>query len=396
MSNLSSTPRTEILSNIRTYAALVTSTPHPGPSASELATAEARLDQTLDELQSRIAKERAIRDELQAKANSTRSTSRRKASNRGSAPLHSADGPSTNPAMRLRQIHAVTSAYNQLAEREPEVPPPNSSLPALLALQATANDNASVKRSITDTHAELRAARERLEAERRDLKDNQSLQEALRVRVQALRAATNAVKEKPAQRTAEETAQKRLEAAQTQQRTCDAEARQCTRALVRFINERLAPMLAAEELGGPVAGSEPATTEDDVLAGFTAHGRVKKPRSRSTAQDNEAAHARQQRLRQQRITAIWGPGRDNAEDFVDDDDDDSRRSEVEAAAREMRDLVQELLDAVSQPGGNAAPYVRISRDSAAARFLVRANVAVLHRTDSWRIRLQDFGRTAEN
>jgi hypothetical protein len=256
-----------------------------------------------------------------------------------------------------------------------------------------------VKRSIADTHAELRVARERLEAERQDLKDNQSLQEALRVRVQALHVATNAAKKKPAQQTAEETAQKRLEAAKTQQRTSDTEARQCTRALVRFINERLAPMLAAEELGGPVAGSEPATTEDDVLAGFTAHGRVKKPRSRSTtAQDNDAAQSKQQRLRQQRITAIWGPVRDNAEDFVDSDDDgdDNRRSEVDSAAREMRDLVQELLDAVSQPGGNAAPYVRISRDSAAARFLVRANVAVLHRTDSWRIRLQDFGRTADD
>ena len=376
------TPRPEILSNIRAYATQVAAKVHLPPSSTDLAAAEARLDQTLAELRSRIEQERSARDQLHHGA-------ARRA-------IQSTQGPSQDPSTRLRQMRAVTAAYTTLAAREPILPGPHGSLPALLALQATAKENAALQQSIADTHAELRTARQRLAAELTDRNDSESLHDALQARVERLRTDVYQATSQTATQTAEDTARRRLRAAEAQQKAYDGKARQCTRALVRFINQRLAPLLAAEELGGPVAGSEPRVTEDDVIAGFTAQGRSKKNRRRTSdaAEVSDAKMKKQQRMRQQRIDLIWGLVAGDAEDFAGEDEE--QRSEVEAAATEMRDLVQELLDAGTAQGQSAAPYVRLVRDSAAARFLVRANVAVLHRTDARRIRLQDFGREADD
>lgn len=390
MSGLPPTPRTEVLANIRGYVTQTAYAERPERSAVELAAAEARLDRTLAELQSRISKERAARDQLRS-ASAARGSGTN--SNGAQKPLQSVDGPSPNLEIRLRQIRTLTKAYTRLAERGPDLPPPTSSLPALLALQNTVLENAAVRHSVATTHADLKLARERLALEQRDLKDNQALQDALRKRVAGLRSSSNATRSTPAHQSAEESARRRLAAAETQRKASETEARQCTRALARFITTQLSPMLAAEELGGPVAGSDPAITEDDILSGFTAQGRRKKTRSRS---EDAPASAATQDLRQQRIDAIWGPMAGTSADFAHDDEGQDHRSEVEAAALEMRDIVQELLDSASQQSRSNTSYVRLSRDSAAARFLVRTNVAVLHHTDARRIRLRDFGRDVDD
>jgi hypothetical protein len=46
--------------------------------------------------------------------------------------------------------------------------------------------------------------------------------------------------------------------------------------------------------------------------------------------------------------------------------------------------------------GSPSPYVDLQRDSAAARFLVRAKVAQFHPRDAGRIRLIDFGRQLDD
>lgn len=43
-----------------------------------------------------------------------------------------------------------------------------------------------------------------------------------------------------------------------------------------------------------------------------------------------------------------------------------------------------------------SPYIELKRDSAAARFLVRAKVAVFHPKDARKLRLVDFGSNVED
>lgn len=125
-------------------------------------------------------------------------------------------------------------------------------------------------------------------------------------------------------------------------------------------------MLAAEELGGFVVGELADVDEDMLKAGFSNQGKPKFSRKEVTA-GGEAK-------RQRRIDEIWGGGEEN-----------QHESEKDAAAEEVRELLVKLLEA---KGG----YVDLERDTAVARFVVRAKVAQFHPKDAKRLRLIDFAR----
>lgn len=145
-------------------------------------------------------------------------------------------------------------------------------------------------------------------------------------------------------------------------------------------------MLAAEELGGPVVGDMMDIDEQDLVAGFNSQGRVKTTKAKPG--DDK---------RQRRIDEIWGP-RDGEEGQGHGHKGEGRdRDEITAAGREMRDLTEELLNSLSQSEGDSlAAYVRLPKETAAARFLVRAKVAQFHPKDSNRLRLIDFGRELDD
>ena len=149
-----------------------------------------------------------------------------------------------------------------------------------------------------------------------------------------------------------------------------------------FIGEHLGPMLAAEELGGPVVGGLMDIDPDDLSAGFSAHGKLKKAPSQP---DHDK--------RQRRLDDIWGP-----QDQQDQPNKRKReRDEASAASAEMRDLTEQLMNKLMEAGGDtSAAYLEIPRESAAARFLVRSKVAVFHPKDARRLRLVDFGRDLED
>lgn len=91
-------------------------------------------------------------------------------------------------------------------------------------------------------------------------------------------------------------------------------------------------------------------------------------------------------MRQMKIDRIWGP-----ENGVDS----GERTEAKAAAWEMLGLVEELVAALKGERGSGE-YVVLKRESAAARFLVRAKVATFHPRDARRLRLVDFGRELDD
>lgn len=137
------------------------------------------------------------------------------------------------------------------------------------------------------------------------------------------------------------------------------------KALDDFVDEHLAAMLAAEELGGPVVGELADVDEDMLTAGFSSQG---KPKS------SKALTANADAKRQRRIDEIWGGSSEH-----------QHQNEKDAAAEEVRDLLEKLIAA---NGG----YIGLERDTAVARFVVRAKVAQFHPKDAKRLRLIDFAR----
>jgi len=146
-----------------------------------------------------------------------------------------------------------------------------------------------------------------------------------------------------------------------------------------FVNDYLAAMLAAEELGGPVVGEMLDVEDDTLAAGFTRKGRPKSTQKFLS-----------EKTRQRRIDQIWG-----SKAAVDDGGKDEPPTEAEAADAEMRKLIENLFATLIGLGGGKA-YFQLERDSAASRYLVRAKVAQFHPKDAKKLRLIDFGRELDD
>ena len=218
-------------------------------------------------------------------------------------------------------------------------------------------------------------AEERLQEERADLQDSRLITSHLQTRLHDLE-----LRQRERSHTSSDQAAKELvQRLQKRKSTYGREVKGLVRAFNAFLDDHLAAMLAAEEVGGPVVGDLAEVDEADLQAGFS-QGRARK--HASTVADSR---------RQQRIDDIWGPEEDEPPEGG------RPRTEKDAAGAEMRALTEELLNAsASADGTGSATYVLLQRDSAAVRFLVRAKVAQFHPKDARRIRLIDFGRELDD
>lgn len=280
--------------------------------------------------------------------------------------------PSSDPAARLHQLRVIKAAYESLTPIEPYLPPNDSSLPAVLAIRDTQDSVEETKASIITSQQKLVEATKHLGQEEADLRDARLITSALEKRIDKLQNH----KVTRTRRSPDQAAKDRLQEQQKWKAVYDQEVRKLIRAFNDFTDEHLAAMLAAEELGGPVVGGI-MDVEDGLLeAGFNTQGKAKRLRSSSALDD---------RKRQRRIDEIWGSTEDAGEEST------SPRSEKDAAGAEMRALTEDLLNAAADEATSSA-YVELQRDSAAARFLVRARVAQFHPRDARKLRLIDFGK----
>lgn len=275
-------------------------------------------------------------------------------------------------------MEVMTNAYDSLASQPPYLPFPDSVLPALLALQKT-HQTVEDTRAYLVVHADsAEQAKKRLQVEQTGLKDNQALNQSLQRRIRTLKNdIANQMELSP-----DDIAKERISELKQKSKSYDKETSKLLRAMKKFIDDHLAAMLAAEEMGGPVVGDMIDFDADDLAAGFNAQGRLKKPKD-DPNQDK----------RQRRIDEIWGqPQADNTGGSAA-----TSRDEATAAAADMRELTEALLNGLAQSDGDySAAYVRIERETAAARFLVRSKVAQFHPKDSMRLRLIDFGRELDD
>ncbi|KAL7628581.1 hypothetical protein AAE478_000096 [Parahypoxylon ruwenzoriense] len=311
------------------------------------------LRQTLQELQERVKEHEAALNRLR------------------SAPGASRAGQAHPPTAPWEIMKA---AYDELASQTPFLPFPESVLPALLALRKTHQTVEETKAYLASHRDSVEKAKQRLEVEKSNLEDQKALSQSLRNRIQSLREDLESRMEMGL----EDIAVERINELKQKKKYYDKETSTLLKALRKFINEHLAAMLAAEELGGPVVGDIMDIEGDDLAAGFSSQGKLKK------AKENP-----DQDKRQRRIDEIWGiQGEDQPASA-----NRGKRDETAAAGSEMRNLTEELLNSLAQSeGDSSAAYVQLSRESAAARFLVRSRAAQFHPRDSTKLRLIDFGK----
>ena len=137
-------------------------------------------------------------------------------------------------------------------------------------------------------------------------------------------------------------------------------------ALTAFIDDHLAVMIAAEDLGGPVTGDITDIEGAMLELGFTSQGKARNPRNSKSGRSIQL---------QKGLGTYFDAGKDIS---------GSRRRET--AATGMKSLIERLMNA----RGSGNIYLESQQDSAAARFLVRAKAAQYHPRDATRLRLIDF------
>ncbi|KAI0396659.1 hypothetical protein F5Y17DRAFT_418229 [Xylariaceae sp. FL0594] len=285
------------------------------------------------------------------------------------------DGPPT------ASLDIMKMAYDELAFTTPTLPSPDSVLPALVALRRTHQAVEETKDFLLTQNKSLEETKKQLETAKADFSNQQALAHSLRVRIQSLQDGL----ETRMEMSPEDIAREKIDELKQKKKKYDREAAKLMRSLKKFIDSHLGAMLAAEDLGGPVVGEMMDIDQDDLAAGFNSQGRVKTAKAKAKVRDGD------EDKRQRRIDEIWGSGEPGEAHGGAREGHD--RSEIAAAAQEMRDLTEELLNSLSHAeGDSSAAYVHLPKESAAARFLVRAKVAQFHPKDSSRLRLIDFGR----
>jgi hypothetical protein len=209
-----------------------------------------------------------------------------------------------------------------------------------------------------------------LDSDRANLKDQKLLTEALNARITALQDELDA----KADLTPQDAAREKIDELKKKKKYYDRETSRLMKSLMAFITEHLAAQLAAEELGGPVVGDLMEIDSKDLAGGFNAQGKLKK--TKGSLDDDK---------RQRRLDEIWG--------HVEGGASAGQSDEASAAGLEMRELTEALLNQLAEAKGDiSASYVTLTRESAAARFLVRSKVAQFHPKDAMRLRLLEFGR----
>ncbi|KAF3480391.1 uncharacterized protein GIQ15_05738 [Arthroderma uncinatum] len=307
--------------------------------------------------------------------------------------------PDLQPHERLAQTRRAIQAYKSLlSDSKPQLPAPDSPLNGLLALREANRLVRELKSTIPLTAQELVRDRERLKVEEANLRDANGITAELQRRIKELRQQRRDNDESGAKHGGKKSKQESNRIAKElirEQRRKGREIEEKTvelkEALREFVDEHLAPMLAAEDMGGPVVGDQIEVSDSTLEIGYTARG---KERKASKAGNGQSTGSKKQ---QQRIDELLrrgrrrsgAQGRDGGHEEENDEDGDETRitNPREAAAEEMHSLIESLLNIAA-----TSSYIELDQDSAASRFLVKAKIAQFHPRDSRKLRLIDVAR----
>ena len=288
-----------------------------------------------------------------------------------SSPLWDLETDDVN--VRISQLQILTTGYRKLAETSPDLPSVDSRLPSLISGRVVEQIISGTREGIQATLKSLREARRDLQNELNSLTDSETLNKIFKRRVGELEIAASQTNRDDSHTMAV----RLMDSEKLQTRTYQQDREVLNTALDEFITDRLSPLLAAEELGGPVTGSVLNVTDDMLAAGFTDRGKVNKGRK---ADDDH---------RQRRIDEMFG----NLAVRAGDDQNDLA-VEAAIAAQAMKDLLEKLIQLSIDRGSGR--FLELDKEDAASRYLVRSKVAVLDPRDGRKIRLVDFGKPLED
>jgi hypothetical protein len=269
-------------------------------------------------------------------------------------------------------MQAMAKAYDTLAASAPELPEPASLVPIVLAMDDLKRSISDAKNAIESSLGQLQSLENQVRSDEVSLTDADALAVAIESRMAKLQTAQDERVSKPP----EDLARDMLRMKQQRKKLHKTESKNIRKALKKFIQDHLGAMIAAEELGGPVAGELDGIDQDMLSAGFSTQGKPV-----NTKDANRATSAAK---RQQRLDEIWGLQSGSAP-----------TTEQQAACEQLSTLIDDLIMALSG-SSESGIYVELERDSAAARFLVRAKVAQYHPKDARKLRLIDFGRELDD
>ncbi|KAJ2971890.1 hypothetical protein NUW58_g9297 [Xylaria curta] len=148
-------------------------------------------------------------------------------------------------------LDIMKAAYDELASTTPYLPFPDSVLPALIALRRTHQTVEEMKAYLSTQGEMVDDTKKKLELAKANFSDQQVLAHSLRGRVQSLEDGLETRMEMGP----EDIARERIEELKKQRERYNVETSKLLRSLRKFIDNRLAKMLAAEELGGPVVST---------------------------------------------------------------------------------------------------------------------------------------------
>ncbi|PUU73703.1 hypothetical protein B9Z19DRAFT_1034345 [Tuber borchii] len=253
-----------------------------------------------------------------------------------------------SPHRKLRRLKAEKEAYNLGFQTIDYLPGRDSPLNILLAYRNVARVIEQTKVAIPIVNERLRSVQAQIKAEEGNLKEQNKLTGALRKRIEELEEEEQRIEVGVVHGDA-------IKAMDKKRKELLKRTSKLLRELLGFLKDGgLARMLAAEDMGGPVVGEDLEVTLE---TGFDKRGKARKG--------------------ERRIDEMWGQGEVGLE---------------ESMVEEFKALLEELMNASLE----TTQYVNLKKDGAAARFLVRAKVAVYHPKDARKLKLLDFGSTVED
>lgn len=218
-------------------------------------------------------------------------------------------------------------------------------------MRSASQTTTETRKTITTVQTDAESARRQLASENARLHAYKLLAEALEERVGQLQALSR----KRASQTPVEILQAQMDDQAVQQEFYVEEGDSLLAKLTAFIDNRLAFMIAAEDLDGPPIGDLIDVTDEMLGAGFTAKGKPRQPKSTGSEDVDTLAELGQQ-----------------------------RRAD---ASKEIRRLIRRLLRNYDD---DTAAYLKLERESASSRYLVQASIAELHPDDALQMRLLRF------
>ncbi|KAK6539660.1 hypothetical protein TWF694_009865 [Orbilia ellipsospora] len=279
--------------------------------------------------------------------------------------LHKRDDV-TPPKIEVAKVNGLKNGSEKYFLESPWLPEEESGLNTLLAVRGVLRVIEESRKRRSDAERRVEEMKKVIQREQGWIATAQEMEEELKRRIGELEK-VDGVNESDAKRD-----KRKIAEFEKSRRDMEKMGDILMRELGKFIKSRLGVMIAVEEAGGPVVGSELDVEKLkqylDVEAG-------------STGRKNKAAKARERG--QKRLDEIWGGG----------DEDGGSLDPEKRAGDELLDLVEAMMNTMLEDDSHG--YTKLTRESAASRFLVRSFVATLHPKDAMRIRLLDFAGKIE-